>query len=306
MALESRKGEVDHRYLLQICSIAASCHYFTGFELGGANAVFIQKDYLFTTLFIISLLLGLCLGSLTVKFLCTRYGRRTLMIFSACILLVGTGMVKHRQNIVDNDYVKFISRAIDGFGCGIGSSVAPIYSKVSLVKEVTPAKLCGKYGGLNQVFLSLGIFTAVLISYLDKGSYGSLHWWQVGYMIVAALILVQIAVFVLLLPESPHWNYLHGNKGKAAAVSRRTYINPGSVIERNIEVLSDIEASYTHARRRITSSLCTPYSVIAFSFNSGGFNFVLSFSSMNYFITGALFLSFILNALVISYSDRKL
>jgi MFS family permease len=305
MSLSSRRGTVNHLYLIRICSIAASCHYSTGFELGRANAIFNSEDYTYTMLFIFSLLIGLCLGSLTVKFLCTCYGRKTLMIVSACIVLVGTGIVRHSQSIHDNPFMTFIGRAISGFGCGIGSAVAPIYSKVSLVKEYTPGKLCSKYGGLNQVFLTLGIVSAILVSYLGFGSYGSLDWGQVGLMIFFALILVQLAVFVLFMPESQHWDRNNGNEVRAASVSRRLYINPGDVVAHNLEVQSDLEARYHQAKRRIVSALCTPYSVIAFSFNSGGFNFVLNFS-INIYVTGALFLSFILNVLVITYSDRKL
>jgi MFS family permease len=124
------KSEVNNRYLMVVCSIAAFCQFATGYEIGGVNAVYNQFDMLFTSLFITSLLIGLCLGSLAVKPLSSRYGRRHLMIVSACVLLAGTALVRTSQNIVNSDIPSFVGRFIDGFGCGIGSTVAPIYSQL--------------------------------------------------------------------------------------------------------------------------------------------------------------------------------
>jgi MFS family permease len=273
--------------------------------MGTTYRVYADKSDTFATFYNVAFIVGLCLGSLTVKFLCNRYGRKTLMIVSACILLVGTGMVKHSQNIVDDLVVTYFGRVIDGFGCGIGSAVAPIYSRVSLVKEVTPAQLCGKYGGLSQVFLTLGVFTAVSFPEIEDNSSLNLKWWQVEYLIFIALILVQIGVFVLFLPESQHWDYLHGNRERAAAVSRRIYINPGNAVDRNLEVQRENQQKLPYTRRRIVTSLRNVYSVMAYSFNIYAFAFYI-ISSNNYFILSAEMASLVVIALVILFSDRKI
>jgi MFS family permease len=212
-------------------------------------------------------------------------------------------MVRHKQNIVDDLVVTCIGRVISGFGCGIGSVVAPIYSKVSLVKEVTPAKLCGKYGGLIQFFLTLGIFTSASGIGLSSTSYDPLQWWQVGYLIFIALILVQIGVFVLFLPESQHWDYLHGNRERAAAVSRRIYLNPGNAVERNLEVQEENQQKLPYTRRRIVTSLCNGYSVMAYSFNACSFTFDLKPTS-SYPLLGAEIVVLVTLPLVIRFSDR--
>jgi MFS family permease len=215
-------------------------------------------------------------------------------------------MVRHSQNIVDNPVVTCIGRVIGGFGCGIGSAVAPIYSKVSLVKEVTPGQLRGKYGGLNQFFFSFGIFTSASGLGLSSTSYDSLQWRQVGYLIFIGLILVQIGVFVLFLPESQHWDYLHGNRERAAAVSRRIYLNPGNAVDRNLEVQEENQQKLPYTRRRIVTSLRNAYSVMAYSFNACSITFFTSSARVNYVFLGSELFAFFAIPLVIRFSDRIL
>jgi MFS family permease len=85
---------VNKGYLLMVCSIAALAQFPTGYLLGGVNAIYNNYDILTTLWAIAVLLIGLIFGSLIVKYLCYRYGRRTQLIGSACILLVGTAVVK--------------------------------------------------------------------------------------------------------------------------------------------------------------------------------------------------------------------
>jgi hypothetical protein len=181
--------------------------------------------------------------------------------------------------------------------------VAPIYSKVSLVKEVTPAKLCGKYGGLIQFFLILGIFTSASGLGLSSTSYDSLQRWQVGYLIFIGLILVQIGVFVLFLPESQHWDYLHDNIERAAAVSRRIYLNPGNAVDRNLEVQEEIQQKLPYTRRRIVTSLRNAYSVMAYSFDACSLTF-FAIGASSYTLLCAEIVALITIPLVIRFSDR--
>jgi MFS family permease len=213
--------EVNHRYLILVCSIAASCQFATGYEIGSVNAVFYSDGILFTSLYMIFLLIGLTLGSLTVKFMCFRFGRRCLLIVASCVLLVGISLVGSRQNLLPYSFTSFIARVIDGFACGIGSTVAPIYSNSYPVKELSPSELSGKYGGLNQVFFTLGVCSAAsgqLFKFVDTGA---LYWWQVSYMVFIFLILVHITLLIFILPDSPHWHYEKGNKDKAKEIIRR-------------------------------------------------------------------------------------
>jgi SP family sugar:H+ symporter-like MFS transporter len=122
-------SKVNNRFLIVVCSIAASCQFATGFELGRANSYYYDYSNTNTTLYITSLLLGLSLGAISVKFLTNYFGRRSLMIISAAVLLLGTSIVRATQNIVDGIYTTVIGRTIDGVACGIGSTVAPIYSE---------------------------------------------------------------------------------------------------------------------------------------------------------------------------------
>lgn len=121
-------SKVNTRFLIGVCTVAAACQFATGFELGRTNSYYYDFNNQWTTLYIVTLLLGLTFGSYSVKFLSSRYGRRRLMLISAVALLLGTSLVSSTQNLIHGVPTTIAARFIDGCACGIGSTVAPIYS----------------------------------------------------------------------------------------------------------------------------------------------------------------------------------
>jgi MFS family permease len=188
----------------------------------------------------IFLLIGLTLGSLTVKFLCSRFGRRNLMIVASSVLLVGCSVVGVMQNLLNYTISSLVARVIDGFACGIGSTVAPIYSNPYPVKEISPSELSGKYGGLNQVFFTLGICLAASMQLFKFVDTGVLYWWQVSYLVLMFLVLIHIALLVLVLPDSPHWYYERCNKDKAKDIIRKIMVNPAAVVGKDFEIREEV------------------------------------------------------------------
>jgi hypothetical protein len=196
--------------------------------------------------------------------------------------------------------ISIIGRLIDGFACGIGSAVAPIFSKVSLVKEVTPAKLCGKYGGLNQIFLSLGASFAIFLDFIDYSDIWGLRWWQTEYVIFIVLVLVHITSLIVLLPDTPHWYFERGDPEKAKSLVRRIINNPAAVIDTNFEIREEVRVSPGSSRALVTS-LRKGYLVIALSISASGVSFAISYTASEYMIATIVFSVF-----AIIFSDRKL
>lgn len=223
-------GNVNTRFLVLVCSIAASCQFATGFELGRTNSYYFEYSNLYTTLYIITLLLGLSIGSFSVKYLNNHFGRRALMIISAGVLLVGTALVASMQNVVDGIYTTIAARFIDGCACGIGSTVAPIYSNDYTVNEIATSELSGKFGALNQVFMTLGICTASITQLLHFEDL-MLNWWQVAYLIFIGLVLLHISMLVFVAPDSPHSCIERGDIPCAKATLRKIIKNPGASID---------------------------------------------------------------------------
>ena len=60
---------------------------------------------------------------------------------------------------VDSIGFILISRLIQGYVCGIFTSVIPVY-----VAETTPKKLSGLFGGIYHIFLPLGVTICFLLS----------------------------------------------------------------------------------------------------------------------------------------------
>jgi hypothetical protein len=118
--------------------------------------------------------------------------------------------------------------------------VAPIYSERYSVKEITPSELSGKFGGLNQVFLTLGICSAASLQFLMYADLGSLLWWQFSFIVLIALVLMYIACLVYILPDTPHWYYEQGQKERAKSLMRRIILNPAAVVGKHFEIKEEV------------------------------------------------------------------
>mmetsp|Transcript_572 Transcript_572/g.880 ORF Transcript_572/g.880 Transcript_572/m.880 type:complete len:453 (+) Transcript_572:2751-4109(+) len=291
-------SDVNNLYLLLVCSIAASAQFATGYELGSVNAVYYQYSRIFTSMFICILLAGLCIGSLIVKYLSPRFGRRMLLIVSSAILLIGTSV-----NIINSDETTFIARFIDGVACGIGTTVAPIY-----IKEITPSEVSGKFGGLNQVFFTAGICAAASMQLLKYQELNGLFWWQVGYIILISLIIIHVTLLITVLPDSPHWHFDKGNKEKAKDIIRKIFKNPFVVVDKKIEIKEEVRVD-PESNQGIYITL-----IIAVASATCGFDFALNFSITLYvtdstataiiFAFSLLLTTILLSFIVIIFSDR--
>jgi len=151
-----------------------------------------------------------------------RYGRRSLILASAAIFIVGA----IASGIAEQSSLLIISRVVIGFGIGVASAVAPVY-----ISEVAPSNMRGSLVTFFQLAVTVGILLAYLVglafSNVDEG------WrWMLGLGAVPALFLF---VGVLRLPQSPRWLIMQGRHDDAAAALRRVRPDGQEALELELE-----------------------------------------------------------------------
>ncbi|WP_404436671.1 sugar porter family MFS transporter [Microbacterium aerolatum] len=163
-----------------------------------------------------SALLGCAAGAWFAGSLANKLGRIPVMVIAAILFLVsaiGSGLA---FGVID----LIIWRVIGGLGVGAASVIAPAY-----IAEVSPAKVRGRLGSLQQLAIVTGIFTALLSNALlanIAGSAANVLWfgidaWRWMFM-VEAIPAVVYGIMALRLPESPRFLVARGKVDKASQV----------------------------------------------------------------------------------------
>ncbi|MCK3769330.1 sugar porter family MFS transporter [Microbacterium aerolatum] len=163
-----------------------------------------------------SALIGCAVGAWFAGSLANKLGRIPVMVIAAILFLVsaiGSGLA---FGVID----LIIWRVIGGLGVGAASVIAPAY-----IAEVSPAKVRGRLGSLQQLAIVTGIFTALLSNALlanIAGSAANVLWfgidaWRWMFM-VEAIPAVVYGLMALRLPESPRFLVARGKVDKASQV----------------------------------------------------------------------------------------
>ena len=163
-------------------------------------------------------LVGCLLGAVLSGALTDRFGRKPLLVLSACLFAVssaGTGFAS-------SFYVFFSWRIAGGLAIGLASSLSPMY-----IAEVSPAKLRGRLVSINQLTVVIGILLAQVVNWLIARPVpasatadqilnswnGQVGWrWMFGVTVVPSLLFF---VGMLFVPESPRWLAKKGAHAKA-------------------------------------------------------------------------------------------
>jgi sugar porter (SP) family MFS transporter len=183
-----------------------------------------------------SALLGAATGAYLGGRLADRFGRIPVMLIGAIVFFassVGSGLA---FGVVD----LIIWRVLGGIGIGLASVVAPAY-----IAEISPRKIRGRLGSLQQLAITIGIFAALLSDAVFATTAGGaseefwfgLEAWRWMFL-VSAIPAIVYGVIALLLPESPRFLVLHGKEAKAREVLLT--VTPNGDIDRE---LRDMKAS---------------------------------------------------------------
>uniref|UniRef100_G3UN88 Solute carrier family 2, facilitated glucose transporter member 12 n=1 Tax=Loxodonta africana TaxID=9785 RepID=G3UN88_LOXAF len=193
---------------------AAVSGLLVGYELGLISGALLQiRTELALTcheqeMVVSSLLIGAFLASLTGGVLIDRYGRRTAIILSSCLLGLGSLIL-----ILSSSYTVFI---VGRIALGVSISLSSIATCVYLA-EIAPQHRRGLLVSLNELMIVIGI----LFAYISNYAFASVsHGWKYMFGLVIPLGVLQ-AVAMYFLPPSPRFLVMKGQEEAASKVLRR-------------------------------------------------------------------------------------
>jgi SP family sugar:H+ symporter-like MFS transporter len=158
--------------------------------------------------------IGTLFGCLSAAPLSNRIGRKPVIPIGCFIFVVG---VTIQIAVGEGEwYGVAIGRLVAGAGVGVLSVMVPTY-----MSETTPKQVRGAVISCYQLFITIGIFIADCINYgtedrQDTGSYRITM--GVGY--IWAIVL---GLGILLLPESPRWDFTHNFSARAKRTMAKFY-----------------------------------------------------------------------------------
>lgn len=228
------------RGVIRIASVAALGGLLFGYETAVINGAVeaIRSDFNVGAgplgLAVSAALIGAAAGALTAGRIADRIGRLMVMKIAAVLFLLSAiGCAAAPESWGMGGLIFFvIFRIVGGVGVGVASVIAPAY-----IAEVSPARLRGRLGSLQQLAIVLGIFLSFLVNYaLQSAAGGSneelwLGWdawrWMFLMMAFPALLYGGLAYTI---PESPRFLISQQRLPEARAVLERL------LGERNLEI----------------------------------------------------------------------
>lgn len=193
---------------------AAVSGLLVGYELGLISGALLQiKTLLALTcheqeMVVSSLLIGAFLASLTGGVLIDRYGRRTAIILSSCLLGLGSLV-----SILSLSYVVLIMGRI---AIGVSISLSSIATCV-YIAEIAPQHRRGLLVSLNELMIVIGI----LFAYISNYAFANVtHGWKYMFGLVIPLGVLQ-AIAMYFLPPSPRFLVMKGKEEAASKVLER-------------------------------------------------------------------------------------
>jgi sugar porter (SP) family MFS transporter len=201
--------EFSVRRVIQVASVAALGGLLFGYDsavINGAVAS-IQNHFHISDaslgFAVASAVLGAAAGAMTAGRLADRIGRVSVMKIAAVLFFIsaiGTALAVSVWMIV-------LFRIIGGVGVGVASVIAPTY-----IAEISPARIRGRLGSLQQLAIVSGIFVSLATDYLlahqaggaSKDLWLGLEAWR-WMFIMMALPAVLYGVLAFTIPESPRY-----------------------------------------------------------------------------------------------------
>lgn len=169
-------------------------------------------------------LVGCLIGALLAGGMSDRFGRKRLLILSACLFAIssiGTGSA--------HSFATFVAwRITGGLAIGLASTLSPMY-----IAEVAPAQFRGRMVSINQLTIVIGILLAQIANWRiaqpvppNATAEQILYSWngQVGWRWMFGVTAIPAALFffgMLFVPESPRWLAKKGVREKARRILAR-------------------------------------------------------------------------------------
>ncbi len=214
-------------YIALICLVATIGGFLFGFDSGVINGTVdglrqaFDSSSVGTGFNVASMLLGCAAGAFTAGRLADRFGRRgILLVAAACFIVSAWG-----SGIAGSSLAFVLYRVVGGLAVGAASVLAPAY-----ISEVAPARIRGGLISLQQIMIIIGLTVAFVSNYALAQVAGSstAEFW-LGFRAWQWMFWVEIApasiflLALLLIPESPRYLVLRGEREQARGVLARLF-----------------------------------------------------------------------------------
>jgi len=150
---------------------------------------------------------GGLLGTLLAGPVGDRFGRRSLILLSSIIFILGVVSILLANSFI----ILLLARLLLGVGVGVVAVAVPLY-----VSEIVPSKDRGKYVTFFQLLLTFGI---VLAYFMDLLFTPSGNWRAMFAILLIPSLILFFGMFIL--PETPRWLIANNRLDKAKQVLRR-------------------------------------------------------------------------------------
>lgn len=207
--LDDDEGNGSIKGVIRIASVAALGGFLFGYDSAVINGAVAPIEEHFDVapsilgFAVASALLGAAAGALSAGRIADRIGRLTVMKIAAVLFFVsaiGTGLAPNLPLLI-------LFRIVGGVGVGVASVIAPAY-----IAEISPARIRGRLGSLQQLAIVTGIFLSLLIDFAlaelaggaDQILWLGLEAWR--WMFIAMVIpALAYGFLALTIPESPRY-----------------------------------------------------------------------------------------------------
>ncbi|SCM00078.1 hexose transporter, putative [Plasmodium chabaudi adami] len=238
--IEQREGffNTSFQYVLSAClasfifgyqvSVLNTIKSYIVVEFGwcsGANETSCEDSLLKSSFLLASVFIGAVIGSGFSGYL-VKFGRR----FSLMVIYVFFIFVSILTAISHHFHTILYSRLLSGFGIGLITVSVPMY-----ISEMTHKDKKGAYGVLHQLFITFGIFVAVLLGlFLGDGPDTSgksitltgfeMFWWRFMFFFPTIVSIAGIVLLVLFYKEeTPYFLYENGNIEASKNILKKIY-----------------------------------------------------------------------------------
>jgi SP family arabinose:H+ symporter-like MFS transporter len=158
-----------------------------------------------------SAILGCIAGPSLGAWLCDRIGRKTTLMLSGVLFLMGAIGAGLAPNILTFN----LFRITGGVGVGLSSLASPMY-----IAEVSPARQRGRLGIMFQLAIMIGAVAATIAAFfLAKYTPATISW-RLMLVSVGVPVLVFMALLVRV-PQSPRWLAEKGRIEEAFSILAR-------------------------------------------------------------------------------------
>ena len=230
-----------------VATAAAVGGFLFGYDTSVINGTVdaLQKEFdlgSVTLGFVVSAaLLGCAVGAWFAGPIADRVGRVRVMLLAALMFVISA----IGSAIAFGPWDLTFWRVVGGLGVGAASVIAPAY-----IAEISPARMRGRLGSLQQLAIVSGIFVALLIDYVlaetaggDPSAqvpWGGAAWrWMFASATIPAII---YAILALQIPESPRYLVRRNRIPEARKVLER--VVGGDVDGRIAEIQRTLEGAH--------------------------------------------------------------